>query len=326
MADIVAPCSCSSAASSSASAQFARSWWSFSLNLGGSCIASSKRRRNSGNVGFVIRASASSHDASTSTAASSSNSAKESGRLSLNGNSSYATRALEWVTGTALDFRGATDPLIPTPLAAGKRFFLVRHGLSSWNEEGRIQGSSDKSVLTEIGVSQAQRCKHALSKIKFDKCYASPISRAKSSAEIMWSGREEPLIFLESLGEANLLFLEGMKNQDARQEFPELFKAWREDPRNFNVNGVYPVVNLWGRAKKAWAEMLAGSGQTVLVVTHKSILRALICTALGLEPERFRAIDINNSGISSFTVNKLGEPMLDSLNLTAHLHADDVFY
>ena len=33
---------------------------------------------------------------------------------------------------------------------------LVRHGQSTWNKEGRIQGSSDLSVLTQKGESQAE--------------------------------------------------------------------------------------------------------------------------------------------------------------------------
>jgi hypothetical protein len=34
----------------------------------------------------------------------------------------------------------------------------------------------------------------------------------QSTAEVMWQGREEPLVFLDSLKEAHLFFLEGMKN------------------------------------------------------------------------------------------------------------------
>lgn len=44
------------------------------------------------------------------------------------------------------------------------------------------QGSSDLSVLTEVGEEQAERCKKALENIYFDQCFASPISRAKVSA------------------------------------------------------------------------------------------------------------------------------------------------
>jgi hypothetical protein len=34
----------------------------------------------------------------------------------------------------------------------------------------------------------------------------------QSTAEVIWQGKEEPLVFLDSLKEAHLFFLEGMKN------------------------------------------------------------------------------------------------------------------
>ncbi|KAI5072732.1 hypothetical protein GOP47_0012838, partial [Adiantum capillus-veneris] len=189
------------------------------------------------------------------------------------------------LTGGAFDFTGAAKPLLQKPLKKVKHVVLVRHGLSTWNEDSRIQGSSDLSVLSEKGAMQALKCKAALENMNFDQCFASPISRAKSMAELIWQGRSEPLLFLDTLKEAHLHFLEGMRNADAKVQFPEIYRAWREDPSNFHIGGGYPVVDLWDRARKAWEEILSAEGQSVLVVTHKSILRALICTALGMGPD-----------------------------------------
>ncbi|XP_023768783.1 probable 2-carboxy-D-arabinitol-1-phosphatase [Lactuca sativa] len=226
------------------------------------------------------------------------------------------------VTGGAYDYSKATTSLTQKLLSSPKQVTLVRHGLSSWNDESRVQGSSNLSILTETGIIQAERCKKALADIHFDQCFSSPISRAKSTAEILWNGREEPLIFLDTLKEAHLFYLEGMKNEDAKRMYPKEYTMWRQDPSNFNVNGVYPVRQLWDTAKIAWKEILFTPGESFLVVTHKSILRALICTALGLSPERFRAVDVNNGGVTVFKLNVEGEPMLQSLNMTAHMYTD----
>ncbi|KAH9330839.1 hypothetical protein KI387_002947, partial [Taxus chinensis] len=43
------------------------------------------------------------------------------------------------LTGDALDFKGATEPLTSRSLSVEKKVVLVRHGLSSWNAESRIQ-------------------------------------------------------------------------------------------------------------------------------------------------------------------------------------------
>eukprot|EP00850_Spirogloea_muscicola_P011380 SM000070S21346 [mRNA] locus=s70:632946:635434:+ [translate_table: standard] len=238
------------------------------------------------------------------------------------------------MTGGSVDVSGATAPLIMGPLAHEKKIVMVRHGLSSWNEEGRVQGASDKSILSEKGKAQAYKCKEALSHMDFDKCFASPISRARvsyvltgtSTAELIWEGREEPLVFLDNLREAHLHVLEGMKNEEANELYPELYGNWRGDPLNFCVGGVYPVVDLYKKARDAWVDILREDGDQVLVVTHKSILRAMLGIALGLGPDKFRAVDINNGGISVFKINKKGEPMLQALNLTSHLHNEAIFY
>jgi serine/threonine-protein phosphatase PGAM5 len=104
----------------------------------------------------------------------------------------------------------------------------------------------------------------------------------QSTAEIIWQGKEEPLVFLDSLKEAHLFFLEGMTNgmdklsntlflliissetdhimyyeaADAKKQYPELYNKWREDPSNFHVNGIYPLKELWVTARQAWEEIL----------------------------------------------------------------------
>lgn len=248
----------------------------------------------------------------------------------LNGFSSISSanqlESISSMTGGAFDFRGATISLTDDIMTSSKKVTLVRHGLSSWNKESKVQGSSNLSVLTDDGIKQAEKCRTALSNLFFDQCFSSPISRAKSTAELIWHGREQPLVFLDSLKEAHLFFLEGMTNADAKKNYPELYNAWREDPANFHVDGIYPIRRLWGTARWAWKEILSAQGENILVVTHKSILRALICTALGLGPERFRAIDVNNGGISLFTFNGRGEAMLQALNMTAHMYSDHMYH
>uniref|UniRef100_A0A0D9UYJ9 Uncharacterized protein n=1 Tax=Leersia perrieri TaxID=77586 RepID=A0A0D9UYJ9_9ORYZ len=206
------------------------------------------------------------------------------------------------VTGAAYGFRGATTSLTNEILTSSKKITLVRHGLSTWNAESRVQGSSNLSVLTEIGAKQAEKCRDALANMKFDVCFSSPISRAKSTAEIIWKEKDEPLIFLDSLKEAHLFFLEGMTNADAKKEYPELYTRWREDPSNFQVNGIYPVRKLWGTAREAWKEILLTPGENM-----------------------FRSIDVNNGGMCVFTVNKRGEAMLQALNMTAHMYSDHTY-
>eukprot|EP01025_Chloroclados_australasicus_P029020 TRINITY_DN2882_c0_g3_i1.p2 TRINITY_DN2882_c0_g3~~TRINITY_DN2882_c0_g3_i1.p2 ORF type:complete len:352 (-),score=28.12 TRINITY_DN2882_c0_g3_i1:533-1456(-) len=221
---------------------------------------------------------------------------------------------------------GATSSLCGRPITREKHIVIVRHGQTTWNLEGRIQGSSDESHLTELGMQQAERCRDALSQQHFDNCFSSPISRARSAAKIMWEERKGSIVYLETLKEANLGFLQGMLNEVALVECPEVYRAWRETPASFHIDNHFPVLDVFAQARKAWVQILEAEGSSHLVVTHKSILRALLCTALGLPPSAFRAIDCHNGGINIFKVNKRGEAMLTNLNMTAHMHYDNIKY
>lgn len=68
----------------------------------------------------------------------------------------------------SLLFASAPFPLIK----AAKRVVLVRHGQSTWNEEGRIQGSSNFSVLTKKGEVQAETSSQMLVDDAFDVCFS----------------------------------------------------------------------------------------------------------------------------------------------------------
>ena len=90
------------------------------------------------------------------------------------------------------------------PLRAAKRVALVRHGQSTWNAEGRIQGSSDASVLTPKGEAQAATSRQMLLADAFDACFTSPLARSRRTAEIIWEGRDDDLIPDSDLREIDL--------------------------------------------------------------------------------------------------------------------------
>lgn len=221
---------------------------------------------------------------------------------------------------------GATKSLCGHEIENEKTIVVVRHGMTTWNEEQRIQGSSEGSELTLHGEAQAVRCRDALSHMQVDSCFSSPIRRARTTAEIIWKDRKGPCTYLDSLKEAHLGWLEGMKQVEAATNFREEFTTWRERPSEFNFNGQYPLLEVFDRAAEAWKEILEAPGSTHLVVTHKSMMRAFLCTAMGLSPTSFRAIDIHNGGVSIFRINKRGEPMLTNMNMTAHMHHNGIFY
>ncbi|KAF3455349.1 hypothetical protein FNV43_RR05798 [Rhamnella rubrinervis] len=183
-------------------------------------------------------------------------------------------------------------------IKSAKRVVLVRHGQSTWNEEGRIQGSSDFSVLTKKGESQAETSRQMLIDDSFDVCFTSPLIRSKRTAEIIWGNRNDGMISESDLREIDLYSFQGLLKHEGKAKFGAAFRQWQVDAANFNIDGHYPVRELWNRARTCWTKILEHESRSVLVVAHNAVNQALVATAIGLGTEYFRVLLQSNCGVS----------------------------
>lgn len=75
--------------------------------------------------------------------------------------------------------------------------------------------------------------------------------------------------------------LQGLLKHEGKAKFGEAYRQWQKDAANFNIDGHYPVRELWTRAKKCWHKILKHEGKSVLVVAHNAVNQALVATAIG---------------------------------------------
>jgi probable phosphoglycerate mutase len=212
------------------------------------------------------------------------------------------------------------------------RIVLVRHGLSSFNLEHRIQGRDDLSSLTEEGELQARRTGEALQELGFQAVYSSPLQRARATAETLLACHGSPLapIFDDDLLEVDLGPWSGLLRSEVRALDPEQERRWREAPdtmelRRTDGSTYRPVPELMEQAARFADRLLArhADGDTVLVVAHNAILRCLVLHLLGLPASAFLRLRLDNASISVLNLarGEGGSPQvqLESLNGTAHL-------
>ena len=121
--------------------------------------------------------------------------------------------------------------------------YLVRHGESEWNREGRIQGQFN-SPLTEFGVAQAKAISSFLSDhLSYDQIqiYSSPLGRAQQTAEIIAEGINQPvksIIIEPRLNDFNLGEIAGTYGWDKVAElYPELAHLRLNNPMHFHPPG-----------------------------------------------------------------------------------------
>jgi phosphoserine phosphatase len=213
------------------------------------------------------------------------------------------------------------------------RVIILRHGQSSYNSQGRIQGRSDLSVLTDRGQADAQFTGEALQGLVFDIAYCSPLQRAHQTANIVLSSSSQQncLKTDDQLLEIDLPLWETMLNQEVREQYAEQYQAWKERPHELKMSlpqadgshqEFYPVLALYEQATTFWQKILPQhQGKTILVVAHNGINRALISTALGIPAPLYHSIQQSNCGLTvlNFSGGWGENVQLESLNQTSHL-------
>lgn len=218
------------------------------------------------------------------------------------------------------------------------RLVLVRHGLSTFNLEQRIQGRDDLSTLAPEGLEQARRTGLALQDVPFAKAYSSPLSRARETALALLdaAGRRLPLELDEDLREVDLGPWSGLRRQEVKTRFPEQARTWQRAPETLELERAdgtrfLPLMELMAQAGRFATRLRShhahalddAQSESVLVVGHNAILRAIVLQLLGLEASAFRRLRMDNASVSvlNLSQDELGGPavQLESLNNSTHL-------
>ena len=156
--------------------------------------------------------------------------------------------------------------------------YLVRHGQTDWNVEGRYQGRMDIDI-NEKGIEQAKIMRDALAEVEFDKVISSPLKRAIQTAQIISQfDNVGDIIIDERIIERCNGELEG--------------KLKTEIPQNIDFNdpntgyGIETITDFRMRIKDFCDELKNNyKDEDVLVVTHGGVGIYIRCYFEG-EPEK----------------------------------------
>ncbi len=209
------------------------------------------------------------------------------------------------------------------PKASTARLFLVRHGETDWNCEGKFQGQID-IPLNKNGHNQAFAAREFLSRQKIDRAYSSSLSRPKQTAEEIL--KEHPNINLEvktGLIEIGHGLWEGKLESEINKAWPELLQTWKKTPEKVQMPEGESIHDVWERAVASWEEICEklSPSETVLVVAHDAVNKVILCHLLGLSPSDIWMVKQGNGGITVIDMHKQkGHPcIVTCLNLTSHL-------
>ncbi|MEJ6400782.1 histidine phosphatase family protein [Nicoliella lavandulae] len=167
------------------------------------------------------------------------------------------------------------------------KIYFIRHGKTEWNLESRYQGAGGDSPLLKTSYSEMDQLAKALKHIKFEHVFASPIKRARITAQHVRSQLDFiPEISLwNRLEEFHLGKMEGQKFMDVKAQFPEQFTNFREHPEKYDNHEIggenfQEVIDRMTPAVKLIARDYPNPDQNVMVVSHGAALNALINSLL----------------------------------------------
>ncbi len=178
------------------------------------------------------------------------------------------------------------------------RLLLVRHGESEWNEEERIQGQQDVPI-SDRGRQQAFALGQQLRGVPLVACFASPLSRAMETAQLVLMAAEQsvPITPMPALMERQFGTWEGKLLADVQRE--DAFAQWVAANYIPAPPGGESLTELFVRVEAGLREILtAVPSSNVLVVGHSGSIKAAICVLFRLPLTSFARLIVGNANLS----------------------------
>ncbi|MBA3328078.1 MAG: histidine phosphatase family protein [Solirubrobacterales bacterium] len=158
-------------------------------------------------------------------------------------------------------------------MAGSDDVLLARHGETDDNAAGRFQGRRDPP-LNETGRAQARDLAVAVAGAGLVALYASPLARARETAEIISAAIGLQPVYDERFMEADVGDWAGLLYEEVVAGSPGAFEAWRAADPSFRFPGGESVGEQAERVAAAIADVRAAGRLPALIVCHGGTIRA----------------------------------------------------
>lgn len=203
------------------------------------------------------------------------------------------------------------------PPKPARLILLVRHGQTTFNVEGRLPGQLPGVALTDEGRRQAQRAAVALAGLPLSTVLASPLERARETAEIIARGWALPVTLDERLMDTDVAYWSGQKIEDINRTDPR-WKAFVEHPTE-PPEGVESLTSVQQRSVAVVEDILRDPalGNHIVLVAHADVVKLIVAHYSRMSVESIRYVAIGNASISVLAFGEEPAPHLLAVNWTA---------
>jgi len=200
------------------------------------------------------------------------------------------------------------------------RIYLVRHGVTEWNQTLRYQGQTDVP-LCEYGRRQAASLAARLAgRVAVDAFYTSDLSRAVETAAIVAAPHGLPVRRTAAFREINFGRWEGLTALEVRERFGDVYREWLDHPLAVRPPDGETYAEVAERARLGVAQVVARHpGRNVVLVAHGGAIRCIIGTALGMDLNLFWKLRTDNASLSIVDYPEPDRGILLLFNDVSHL-------
>lgn len=178
--------------------------------------------------------------------------------------------------------------------------FVVRHGQTTLNAQGRFRGRADPS-LDSTGREQAQQAARQLASAQPEAVHTSPLRRAVETAQIIAGEVGLEVSTLTDLIDIDCGSWEGLTPEQAAASHPEAYQTFRSDPLNATLPGGEAVKAVQTRALDAIRALAdAHPSGTIVTVTHEMPIRLILAAILGRSGD-----EIWNFNVPTGSINRI---------------------
>lgn len=198
------------------------------------------------------------------------------------------------------------------------RLFIVRHGETLWNKEGRAQGIQNID-LTDKGKIQGECLAKRLIEENIDFIYSSDLSRAYETAKILGNNINKPVHVISDIREMNFGQWEGLTIDDIKLKYQDSYNIWRNTPHIAQIPGAETLIQVQERAMKGVYNIIEKHpDKNIVLVSHGVAIKTIIFGLLDIDLSNFKKIRQDNTAINIIDF-KENYNVLVQLNDTCHL-------
>jgi probable phosphoglycerate mutase len=212
-------------------------------------------------------------------------------------------------------------------LGTPTRLLLLRHGVTPLTGEKRFSGLGDPDLIAD-GLAQAQAAARRLDGLshagdprygRVDAIIASPLRRTRQTALAVGDATGIEPRLEEGFRELDFGAFEGLSFAEARERYPEELTAFLSSTK-IPAPGGESVEQVAARVTVARERTLARfPRQTVLIVTHVTPIKTLLCEALGAPLDAVHRMELAAASLSVIDFYDDGMANVRAVNDVAHL-------